>query len=631
MVRMLMLAALALPAVALAVQPQGAFAPEVEGMAGQPLVAADGRLLAAPNGARLHRLADNRWFREAAAGQPLQWFDDRGQLLAQRHGRLQYGAHWQPPVAALDEEPLWHAWIDEGQGGRRGDAVVDARGQLRLPVMEAAGAWEPLPVAGRAVWQGESGVVRIHDLFAGRELLRLDGGPLRWVGGPFHDRDVFLLCQDPGASAEPCVVRDGAGEVLFGGDIDALRPTTDGGWWLRQRDVWRRVDARGRSLGPERYQQTGPGWMTRDAGAALADVPLQGIRYARGLASTGGEPGWMLGDGTFAAFPGEGQRDVVDYCPGRWLLRDGEGAGWIIDARARVLARADGLGFSAHPRQTGWRLRTASAQHGAAVLDCDGNVLFEQTDVHAYRAVADGLVGELTGEQGARLWLDAQLRPHLLDAGLQLQEAHIAPPLLLARDGEGQHHLYNTERSRLVARNVGHPAQLFAHLLVYLDAAGRHGVLRADGEPLLDAVYAQVQVIDNERFWTRQPAADGSESLVLHDLDGRGLVRRRLAGGRLSAVAPREGGASVPGMVELTVGTLAVGSRLYFVRQWLDRDGRALVTAVQCPAPGDTLMAQGPAVLHGHDWTVQGDPAAPCIVPAALQPLLAGKDSIGLQ
>lgn len=612
--------ALLLPWMAGAATATGAFAPDVEGFAGQPLIASDGRLLQAPNGARLRRLAENRWMRVGGASTPQQWFDDEGALLAQHAGYIEYRARWEPP-AGLTGEPLWHAFLADADGREQGYGVVDARGQVRLPARQGTGRWEPLALADRAVWHSTDGTTLISDL-QGHELLRVDAGTLRWVDGPYPGRDLLVLCDEaPGGT---CEVRDGAGEAAFKGEIDALLPTDDGGWWLRERDVWQRVDARGTPMGPQRYHQHGAAWLSRGSSQGAARYPLKVDRYATGTMDDTPEPGWLLADGRFVGLPGVGAREVVDYCPGRWLLRDEAGSGWIIDGRARVMARADGLGFNVHPQQPGWRLRSASAEHGAAVLGCDGQVVFEHAGVSAYRAVADGVIGELQGEHGARLWVDAQLRPRLLREGLRLQSEFIAPPLLVAADAQGAYHLYNSDRGQMVAEAFGHPDVLTSQLMVFLTDAGR-GLMNADGRVLLPARYAQLGVFSPTRVWSRLDHAGNAVEFTLHDLDTGVHVQRHSSFAAAAAIPERDGGQFLPGHVALNLGTVTVQGGLYFVQQWLDPQGRTVLSAVRCPEPGDSLMAQGSAVLIGPDWRLHSDPGKPCTLPQPLVQLLAGE------
>ena len=86
------------------------------------LVAADGRLLVAPNGERMVRLAADRWMRAQGDATPQQWYDDAGRLLREDRGYTEYHTPFVLPQAAPGD-----------RYGRRSSAPTASR--------RAVGAW----------------------------------------------------------------------------------------------------------------------------------------------------------------------------------------------------------------------------------------------------------------------------------------------------------------------------------------------------------------------------------------------------------------------------------------------------------------------------------------------------------
>ncbi len=204
----------------------------------EALVSIEGRLLVPPNGARMQRLSAGRWMRAQGPATPQQWYDDAGRLLREDRGYTEYQEPFVLPQAAPGD-PLWKAFIKPDGEPTGGWGVVDALGQVRLPALKD-GEWVPLAVPDRVLWNARSGPLRFHDLH-GRAVMELDERQVQWVAGPFAGRHVYVACsvQVP----EHCDVRDEDGTTVFSDDIDALLPVRDGGWWLRQGELWRRVDA----------------------------------------------------------------------------------------------------------------------------------------------------------------------------------------------------------------------------------------------------------------------------------------------------------------------------------------------------------------------------------------------------
>ena len=457
----------------------GAFAVRAGGFQGEALVSAEGRLLVAPDGTSLTLLGPDRWYRSdwyKQSGQGRsprsQWFDDEGRLLHEFAGRIRYDDRLQ------GSDTLWRVDISDAQERYLGAGLADAQGRVHFTPTGEAGDWRLLS-RDRIVWQGRNGSTQFFSL-DGREVLRIDA-PEIWVGGPFPGRQAYVICAD--RETATCRVQDETGTVVLSGDFDEARPAGSNGWWLRRLDTWMRVDAAGARVDQTLYQGAAlwPHYRSSAGADDDADAPLEVRRYANGLDSDTPERGWLLQDGRFVLLPASASGMIVDYCPGRWLLRskDEREGEVIVDVQGGVVGQARSLSFNVHPVFP-WRLRNAYAGVGAAVLDCDGKVLFEQADVASYRAAAAGVIGTLAGEQDPRLWLDAGLTPRLMPPGLRLREDHIAPPLLVLDDMEGSSHLYNTALGSVVAPAFGSVEMLAADHLIFL-RDGRYGMMRADG------------------------------------------------------------------------------------------------------------------------------------------------------
>lgn len=179
------------------------------------------------------------------------------------------------------------------------------------------GEWLPLAVPDRVVWNARSGPLRFHDL-EGQPVMLLDERKAQWVAGPFVGRHVYVSCSVEVPTR--CNVQNEAGATLFADDIDALRPFSDGCWWLRQGELWRRVDAQGRATDAARYRQQGlyPRYRQYGGSAGRRDWPGQVSRYATGSEHDTPEPGWLMADGRFAPLPTPRGSVRMDYCGGRW-------------------------------------------------------------------------------------------------------------------------------------------------------------------------------------------------------------------------------------------------------------------------------------------------------------------------
>lgn len=584
----------------------------------EALVSVDGRLLVPPNGARMHRLSADRWMRAQGPTTPQQWYDDAGRLLREDRGYTEYHERFvlrQAPPG----DPVWEAFIQadgEAVGGR---GVVDALGQVRLPALKD-GEWLPLAVPDRVLWNARSGPLRFHDL-QGRPVMELDERQVQWVAGPFAGRHVYVACsvQVP----EHCEVRDENGTTVFSDDIDALLPVSDGGWWLRQGELWRRVDAQGRATDIARYRQDGlyPRYRQYGGTAGRRDWPEQVYRHATGSADDTPEPGWLMADGHFAA-----QRGAVrlDYCGGRWQVLDKEGAHPPTAAPAALAAVLDEP--DAEQRQAPpWRVRHPTQTETAAVLDCHGEVVFAPSDVTRFDAVGTGLLGRFGSESSPRLWWDGRTA-YTVPADMAIDENHVTPPLLLLREqAAGVKHLYNLERGRIVGRPVDDVVRMDGSRVVFR-RDGKLGMMLADGSEPAPPESFDILPWGADRTWTRRYLDGGDEELVLLDANHQVLLRRRLLFSGVELQSTWQGGVESQPLTLLNLGTMRFAEGEYFVQQWLDRDGQVLLSDISCPAPGNGPPSKGKGILLGRGWRVDSVPTRPCTLPRALLPVLAGGD-----
>ncbi|NYF34912.1 hypothetical protein [Stenotrophomonas sp. JAI102] len=584
----------------------------------EALVSVDGRLLVPPNGARMQRLSADRWMRAQDPSTPQQWYDDAGRLLREDRGYTEYQERF-VLRQAVPGDPLWKAFIKPDGDPTGGWGVVDALGQVRLPALKD-GEWVPLAVPDRVLWNPQRGPLRFHDLH-GHPVMELDERQFQWVAGPFAGRPVYVACsvQVP----EHCNVLDEDGTTLFSDDIDALLPVSDGGWWLRQGELWRRVDAQGRATDIARYQQDGlyPRYRQYGGTAGRRDWPEQVHRHATGSPDDTPEPGWLMADGHFAAQRGNVR---LDYCGGRWQVLDKEGAhppAAAPAALAVVLDEPDAEQRQAPP----WRVRHPTDAETAAVLDCDGKVIFAPSGVTRFDAVGSGLLGRFGDEPSPRLWWDGRTA-YTVPAGMAIDNGHVTPPLLLLwEQAAGVNRLYNLARGRIVGRPFDGVVRMDADRVVFR-RDGRLGMMLADGSEPVPPTSTDILPWGTDRTWTRRSLEGGDEELALLDANHQVLLRRRLLFSGVELQSTWQGDVESQPLTQLNLGTMRFADGEYFVQQWLDRNGQVLLSDISCPALGNGPPSKGKGVLLGRGWRVDSVPTRPCKLPRALLPVLAGGD-----
>ncbi len=585
---------------------------------GDALVSVDGRLLVPPNGARMHRVSADRWMRAEDPSTPQQWYSDAGRLLRQDRGYTEYHERFVLPQAAPGD-PLWKAFIKPDGDPAGGWGVVDALGHVRLPALND-GEWVPLAVPDRVLWNARRGPLRFHDLH-GRVVMELDEQQVQWVAGPFAGRHVYVACSVQ--APEHCNVQGEDGTTVFSDDIDALLPVSDGGWWLRQGALWRRVDAQGRATDIARYHQDGlyPRYRQYGGSAGRRDWPEQVHRHATGSAEDTPEPGWLMADGHFVAQRGNVR---LGYCGGHWQLLDKEGDNPPTAAPAALAAVLDEP--DAEQRQAPpWRVRHPTDTETAAVLDCDGEVVFAPSNVASFDAVGGGLLGTFVGESSPRLWWDGRTA-YTVPARMAIDDDHVTPPLLLLwEQAAAVNHLYNLARGRIVGRPFEGAVRMDGGRVVFR-RDGRLGMMLADGSEPVPPASIDILPWGADRTWTRRYLEGGDEELTLLDANHQVLLRRRLLFSGVELQATWQGDVEGQALTRVNLGTMHFPDGEYFVQQWLDRNGQVVLSDISCAAAGDQPPSKGPGVLLGRGWRVDTKPTRPCKLPGALVPVLAGGD-----
>lgn len=311
-------------------------------------------------------------------------------------------------------------------------------------------------------------------------------------------------------------------------------------------------------------------------------------------------------------------------CGGRWRIDDSERTRppqEVSDALAAVLDAPD----EATRQAPAWRVRPATDTRPVAVLDCDGQVLLELPAVEDVDGVDGGLLGTFAGEHSPRLWWDGA-STHTVPVGMAIDDDHVVPPLLLLWDAAaGENHLYNLDLGRVVGRGFSGVTHMDGRRVVFR-RNGQLGLMLADGsEPVLP-VHMEILPWGEDRTWTRRYLDGGGEELTLLDAQHRVVLRRRLLFTGVELESTWQGDAQGHALTRLNLGTMRIDGRRYFAQQWLDRDGKAVLSEVSCAPPGDAPVSQGKGALLGPDWRLDSTPGQACQLPQALIEVLDGGD-----
>lgn len=568
------------------------FATSVSGFEHPVAADSQGRILQ-PRAARLRRLAPDRWLAVDFEAQTSRWFDDAGKLLHEGpYVEIRSGEFRRHP-ADPDRSALFSAW------SKLGTALLRADGSVFLDWQGGSGEWSATDHPQRYRWRLRRGGERI---FAADGTLRLAvPDDLSLVAGPFARQALYLLCD----FEQACELRDEAGEVRWRAQVTDLAELQDGRWLGRRGNVWFVMDAQGQLSGDRIYVG---GWpATNDRSPPW---PFWTTQYR--LSADGSEVrpdsaanGFLHDDGSFDAVPQA--VDAHPLCPGTWRLRGAasEPRYWLSDGRGQRIAEHSDRGWHTLEHLPG-RYLAYTADERSAVVDCQGRRLFDAPDVQRLTPLGPGFAATLAGESQPRLWLDAELRRQLLPADSAIQAAGPDGRLLLVARGEVMR-LYDGVRGAFVGEPFTHAKAPLAQGLVF-NRDGWYGFMDVEGRERLAPQYVEITLWGEDRLWSRRYVGQGSV-LGLHRLDGS------LIGSWSDALAKPlqtwQGAQDTQAVAQVYGKTYRTAQGAYFPQQWVDRNGRVLMTALQCPgADVDAVLASGaarlePAVgdalLHGGD------------------------------
>lgn len=568
---------------------------------------------------RPRRLAPERWVAIDFEGQSSVWFDGSGRSLA----RLGYAEIESEPFQRNpddpDQRPLWKIWSDNRV------SLVDADGRLPLPWQDGHGEWLATVHPGRILWRPRRGGEVIFD-WDGRERLRLaDEGPVR-VSGPFPSRALYLICE--AEREKPCSLRDEAGATLFEAYIDELRELDDGRWLARWDGLWRVLDAQGQAVGDSVYSD-GLGYYQRLRSSVTAtrvrDWPvwMSAYRVADGgkrLLPDSEVKGFLHSDGSF--LPVAQAHDAYELCPGTWRINDDaeEPNYWLVDDQGQRLGPMPDDGWQPVAAHPGWHIANKAGRQ-EALVDCRGARLFEDAQVRELEPMGTGFAGTLADETEPRVWIDAQLRKHLLPEGSRIQLADADGDLLLVQTEQGMR-LYNLARAGFVGEAFDHAEGLSAPGVIF-NRGGYYGLMSAQGRELLAPEYYEVILWGADRIWSRRYLADGIEGSVASLHDGSGRVLGSWQDASVELVPTWRGDTDTQAVTHLIGKTYQTEQGAYFPQQWVDRNGGLLLTALTCPGEDlDSVLADGPALLESRGQEPRHH-GGQCLMPTAIRAAIA--------
>jgi hypothetical protein len=529
---------------------------------------ADGRLIQAWPG-RPQQLTPHRWVAVDVDTHRSVWFDDAGHVsMRGPYVEIHDGAFARHPEDP-DQTALFSAWSEAGTGLLRAD------GSTFIDWQPGQGEWAVTPDPQRYRWRSREAGERIFDE---RGQLRMQLGPneIR-AAGPFPGRAQYLICDL--STRAPCALRDEVGRTLWAARLDDLLPLDNGGWLGQQGSVWRRLDAHGHlaAEGSRIYaaaESTGhwPRWVTEYRIEREDEQEL----VVREDSATGG---LMQADGRFVAVAGATAGKEV--CPGVWRFAMGEAGDRLGDAGGRVLGPFTAYSWTAldgHPT-----LRLAVAENGEETLvDCTGKRQVHTPPLLRLSAEGAGFVGTLADESQPRLWLDADLRQHLLPKGNVIDSVSRDGALLVVRSEADGLRLYHVKHGRFVGSAFESVGTLQPSGVVFL-RDGYYGFMDADGNERLPPRYTAITPWGNDRLWSSRYADEisaTSQVATLHRMDGSAVASWRDATVNDSSMLRNL--ADQGPVTELIGRTIETAQGSYLGQQWVDRNGRTLFLAMHC-------------------------------------------------
>lgn len=565
-----------------------------------------GRLVQEAPG-RPQQLAPGRWVAVDHDGSQGVWFDADGRVSLKGPYVEVRSPPFERNVDDPDQSPLFVVWSQAGVGLLRAD------GSTFIEWQPGEGKWSRTAHPQRYSWRSSEGE-RIFDPH-GKLRLALTANELR-VAGPFPDRTAYLVC-DP-ATTDPCALRDEAGGVLWRAPVGDLQPLATGGWLGRQGSAWRQLDAHGQPTGDRTRVYVEGLFYGLKLSAADDEVPAWPrwmVEYRVDREDAEGvfiDPnsavgGLMHSDGRF--FPVPDATAGQEVCPGVWryTMPDQAQRGDDQGKLAGPFPAFSWNAVEAHPD-----LRLAVQENGQQTLvDCSGRQVIDTPALDRITFEPGGMIGTLAGEPQPRLWLDADLQPHLLPDGSVIEATSRDGALLLVSTGGGLR-LYNLARGRFVGA-VMQSAELLPTGAKFLQD-GYYGFMDADGNERLPPRYNDVSSWGKDRLWAWRYVEEGGSTQTqesLHRVDGS--VIKRWNGVTVSD-SPMLRDLPDQGPVTHLVGpTFDTAQGRYFGQQWVNRGGRTLFLAMHCQREsredeGGVIEALGGEVRqHGKPCEIPDD------------------------
>ena len=591
--------------------PAATFATDASGFNKQLIADSQGRVLHL--GSPVRRLAADRWMAVDFDAQSSLWFDDSGRVLHEgpyvEIRSDEFARHPQDP----EQGPLFTTW------SKRGMALLNADGSPFIDWQPGYGDWSITQHPQRYSWQPRDGGERIFDE-RGTLRLALDEYDLR-AAGPFATQALYLICRYD--SEQPCEGRDEDGRVRWAAQVDDLLELQGGRWLARNGNAWFLLDGQGKQV-DEHVFAAGQYFPRSRSHASAREVewPRWMTRYRLGadgndVVEDSAVRGFLQQDGQFDPVPEA--THAHQLCPGTWRLSGSAPGSWLADEHGKRFADHPDRGWNAlaqHPQ----RHMAYTADERDAIVDCRGTRLFDDPAVVDLEPMGNGFAGQLAGEQDRRLWLDAELQRQLLPEGNSIRAANAEGSLLLVVQGAGMR-LYNTQRAAFVGKPFTHAEEPLAHGLVF-NRDGYYGLMDAEGVERLEARHTGITPWGDDRLWSQRYLDEGSE-LGLHRLDGSLIAR--WADAFANPLRTWQGAVDTQAVAQLNGKTYHTEQGAYFPQQWVDRDGRTLMTAVQCPGDDlESVLADGAARLETGDGKVLEEGGS-CEIPEQIRAAIAAQ------
>lgn len=571
-----------------------------------------GRVLRLDN-SRPERLAANRWMAVDYEAKTSVWFDDNGRILAQAG----YTEVKDPPLernpADPAKEPLWPIWSEQGM------TLMAADGSLPIAWQKGHGDWRATPHPGRVSWMPRKGDEVIFD-WSGRERMRINVREEMRASGPFSDRALYLICSyDP---EQPCTLRDEDGKVALTLKADELRELDNGLWLGRWGNAWRKLDAKGQPLDNHVYVsgQYGGRFRTPEMSITAPKWPIWMTAYQ--LAGDGENvlqetevSGFMHRDGQFYPVPKAVR--AHDMCPGTWRVSDKRPTfnERLVDDQGRpIIAPGSDSWRTLEGHDDRYLVGTDSLY---SVVNCRAQPLFVDAQVHELTPLGPGLTGVLPGETTPRVWIDSQLKKHVLPQGSRITDVASDGSLLLVETEEALR-AYNVAASRFVGEGFEYTQSVSPQGVIFL-RNGYYGLMDNQGREVLAPVHYEIIFWGQDRIWSRAPVAEG-DVLSLHDTSGKIIGSWKDT--TVNLLKTWRGNIDTQAVAQLNGSTTRIGEGDYFPQQWVNRDGTVLMTTLECPEDASTPSPVRPALLES-----KGQPpryhGGHCEMPASIRAAIA--------